>query len=204
MQSGSTTPAQRQRGTTSRPISDNENDNENENEDENEDDGFTIKKVKNIIDITTTSPLLIVNKSPSSNTVTPKVIDGDVLLSNFDVNNLTDEERREMLTNILGVIQSRTLNNNVPDTKSLISPAKKFLTTKTSKRSSSPANVKKDKEKRKNSNKSTRLLPVTKANNVRIISSLDELNKEPPVNNSNEKSNQPIYVVLLPQNKKKK
>lgn len=161
------------------------------------------EKVTDLIDMTTTSPFLIVNKSPKNTAAAaaaiPKVIDGDALLSNFDVNNLTDDERREMLTNILGVIQSRTATTT---TNNVIKSSIPKSTKTAAKRSSN--------DKRKNNNNSikssTRLLPVTKANNVRIISSLDELNKDASIiNNGGDKSNnQPIYVVLLPQNKKKK
>ncbi|XP_075676377.1 uncharacterized protein LOC113789155 [Dermatophagoides pteronyssinus] len=218
MRSGktTTTPSQRRFFTTPRPIfGSNSNDNDNDDGDNLE---SGIKNIKNLIDLTTTSPLLIVNKLQPTQLNTPKIIDGDALLNNFDINNLTDDERRQMLTNILGVIQNRapttlptTTANNIFDTRIIRSSTSKSKQTKTStKRSSS-------KQKSTTSTttpKSTRLLPVTKANNVRIISSLDELNKETNigvggggVNGSGDKSTnqqQPIYVVLLPQNKKKK
>ena len=212
MRSGktTTTPSQRRFFTTPRPILG--------GNDDNDDDGDNlesgIKNIKNLIDLTTTSPLLIVNKLQPTQLNTPKIIDGDALLNNFDINNLTDDERRQMLTNILGVIQNRaptttipTATNNIFDTRIIRSSTPKSKQTKTStKRSSSKQ---KSTTSTTTTPKSTRLLPVTKANNVRIISSLDELNNVGGgggVNGSGDKSNQqqPIYVVLLPQNKKKK
>ncbi|KAH9418311.1 hypothetical protein DERP_010178 [Dermatophagoides pteronyssinus] len=218
MRSGKTTPSSSQRRffTTPRPIfGSNSNDNDNDDGDNLE---SGIKNIKNLIDLTTTSPLLIVNKLQPTQLNTPKIIDGDALLNNFDINNLTDDERRQMLTNILGVIQNRaptttiptTATNNIFDTRIIRSSTPKSKQTKTSTKRSSSSKQKSTSTTTKTP-KSTRLLPVTKANNVRIISSLDELNKETiggggGVNGSGDKSNQqqPIYVVLLPQNKKKK
>ena len=139
---------------------------------------------KSFSELTTTSPFIIVNKNTKnrSNDVN-KVIDGNAVLSNFNVDDLTNEERRDMLANILGVIANEG-KHNINEI---------VLTSSTDQTNSEQDLRKKSKQKR------TKLLPVTKANNVRIVSSLDELTDRKTENSANA----PIYVVLLPQNKKK-
>ena len=145
------------------------------------------------VELTTTSPFIIVNKAGSNknkaNEVS-KVIDGNAVLSNFNVDDLTDDERRDMLTNILSVIQSKNSANEIEQS------------TASSKQVETAVRGSKKKSKTNSNSASTKLLPVTKANNVRIVSSLDELTKSDKSADSS--SNAPIYVVLLPQNKKKK
>lgn len=141
-------------------------------------------------ELTTTSPFIIVNKNKKSkeNDVN-KVIDGNAVLSNFNVDDLTDDERRDMLTNILSVIQSKNSANEIETSTEALSS------------SSSKGHMSEDKRgSSKSKEKGTKLLPVTKANNVRIVSSLDELTDKKADNSASA----PIYVVLLPQNKKKK
>lgn len=165
-----------------------------------------ISRSKEEDELTTTSPFIILNEkkkgssggfgSKTSKDVS-KVIDGNAVLSNFNVDDLSDDERRAMLTNILSVIQSKN------------AAANELVETSTSSASfSSSRSSKSGKSKSKSSKKSkssgTKLLPVTKANNVRIISSMDELSTDIRTNPDGSPSNAPIYVVLLPQNKKKK
>lgn len=116
-----------------------------------------------------------------------KVIDGNAVLSNFKVDDLTDDERRDMLTNILSVIQSKNSANEIEP-----SPGN----------SGKGVAAKGVRQKSKHISAGTKLFPVTKANNVRIVSSLEELTKSDK--SADGSSNAPIYVVLMPQDKKKK
>ena len=145
-------------------------------------------------EITTTSPFIIVNNKRGKNKANDvsKVIDGNAVLSNFNVDDLTDDERRDMLTNILSVIQNKNSANEIEQSTS----SKTLQVDATSSRNTSR---RKSKEKGATG---TKLFPVTKASNVRIVSSLDELTDK--TDKSSDNANAPIYVVLLPQNKKKK
>ena len=149
------------------------------------------------LELTTTSPFIILNKGGSgasknkANDVS-KVIDGNAVLSNFNVDDLTDDERRDMLTNILSVIQSKNSANEIEQTAG--DSSKQQVDASKSTRGS--------RRKSKSKGASTKLFPVTKANNVRIVSSMDELTKSDKSGDNS--SNAPIYVVLLQQNKKKK
>lgn len=116
-----------------------------------------------------------------------KVIDGNAVLSNFKVDDLTDDERRDMLTNILSVIQSKNSANEIEQ-----SPGS----------SGKGVTAQGVRQKSKHILAGTKLFPVTKANNVRIVSSLEELTKSDK--SADGSSNAPIYVVLMPQDKKKK
>lgn len=143
-------------------------------------------------EMTTTSPFIMsvgkrTKNKESTTTVNEvdKVIDGNAVLSNFNVDDLSDDERKDMLTNILDIIQHKT--NSIESSTSSIN-------------------------KRGQQNKSKiKTKAIAKTHNVRIISSLDELDdlKHQKSNSISGKSGDtskksPIYVVLLPQDKKKK
>lgn len=165
-------------------------------------------------ELTTTSPFIILNEKrsgsgsgksggKSSGADISKVIDGNAVLSNFNVDDLSDDERKQMLTNILSVIQSKSDANEITPESSPVSSSSSARGSKSgSKRSGKKTSAK---------SAGTKLFPVTKANNVRIISSMDELTSSSlsasstsSTSSDGKPSNAPIYVVLLPQNKKKK
>lgn len=130
-----------------------------------------------------TSPLIIFNKNGKNKAgAIDKVIDGDAVLSNLNVDELTDEQRRNMLTNILSAIQ--TPKSDL--TESIVPKTTKTKHTKAAISSQ---------------------LGLNQGSDVRILSSLDELNKHNDKDQISESGGkpdkQPIYVVLLPQNKKK-
>lgn len=128
--------------------------------------------------MTTTSPFIINRMSKNTDDDVSTVIDGNAVLSNFNVDDLTDEERRDMLTNIFDVIQNKA-DSEKSSTKS--------SSTKRNARSKNKAIV-------------TKLINA-EASNIRIVSSMDELTTDKSLHKS---ANPPIYVILLPQNKKKK
>lgn len=166
-------------------------------------------------ELTTTSPFIILNEKrsgsgssgknggKSSGADISKVIDGNAVLSNFNVDDLSDDERKQMLTNILSVIQSKSDANEITPESSPVSSSSSARGSKSgSKRSGKKTSAK---------SAGTKLFPVTKASNVRIISSMDELtssslsaSSSSSPSSDGKPSNAPIYVVLLPQNKKKK
>lgn len=130
------------------------------------------------------------SKDGTTKSAKNKVIDGNAVLSNvLNVDDLTDDERRDMLTNILTVIQNQKNSSNEVESDMEVSTSS--TTTKSTKSGR--------KKNKKSSN--TKFLSSTKAKNVRIVSSLDELSKDSSSTDS--VGNSPIYVVLLPQNKKK-
>lgn len=161
-------------------------------------------------ELTTTSPFIILNEKRSGSgsgkalgggksSDISKVIDGNAVLSNFNVDDLSDDERRQMLTNILSVIQSKSGGaNEIAESE----------TSTASSRSSKSGKKGGKKGQSKGGSLGTKLFPVTKANNVRIISSMDELTSTTTTGaaspDGGKSPNAPIYVVLLPQNKKKK
>jgi hypothetical protein len=99
------------------------------------------------------------------------------IMSNFNIDDLTDDERKSILSNILNAINPKSDSINSKKSDTLIESETKQTQTSN-----------------KNNKKSEQKSP-----NLRIVSSIDELSSAP-----HDPNNPPIFVVLLPENANEK
>jgi hypothetical protein len=121
----------------------------------------------------------LIKSSNNNNNINDKSM--ATIMSNFNIDDLTDDERKNMLSNILNAINAKSDSINSKKSDSLIEREDK-------------SEPKRTQTSNKNNKKSEEKSP-----NLHIVSSIDELSSAP-----HDPNNPPIFVVLLPENPNEK